>query len=114
MGCATSDESGATQVYVRRFSAWVPRWRLDGKELFFLVRDGSMMAVDCNITDDAISFGQPRIWFGGNSRLPAPVLGRYTHSVAADRQRFLTLGSTAAPRMGSVDLLVNWQGLLRN
>jgi eukaryotic-like serine/threonine-protein kinase len=125
----TSDESGAAQVYVRRFATgpapeekWqvstdgglCPRWRRDGKELFYITRDGRMMAVDVKMTDASISFGQPRMLFGGTSRVPASVIGRFTYSVTADGQRFLALGSTSPQRMSAVELIVNWQGLLRN
>jgi serine/threonine protein kinase/Tol biopolymer transport system component len=53
----TSNESGSAEVYVRRFPAaggkWQistrggaqPRWRRDGKELFYLAPDGKLMAV---------------------------------------------------------------------
>ena len=53
----TSDRSGRREVYVRPFPAgegeWTisiaggeqPRWRADGKELFFEAADGKMMAV---------------------------------------------------------------------
>jgi Tol biopolymer transport system component len=53
----TSDQSGRREVYVRPFpraeGEWTisvaggeqPRWRGDGKELFFVAEDGKMMAV---------------------------------------------------------------------
>jgi eukaryotic-like serine/threonine-protein kinase len=53
----TSDRSGRREVYVRPFppgeGEWTislsggeqPRWRGDGKELFFEAADGKMMAV---------------------------------------------------------------------
>jgi eukaryotic-like serine/threonine-protein kinase len=124
-----SDESGSVQVYVRRFSLtgpgeerWqvstegglCPRWRRDGKELFYITRDGRMMAVNCTITGNSISFDKPRLLFGGRARVPASVLGRFSYSVSADGQRFLTLGSSAPPSASSMELIVNWQSLLRN
>lgn len=52
----TSDESGTNEVYVRTFPAsdakWrisanggsAPRWRGDGREVFYLAADGRLMA----------------------------------------------------------------------
>src|SRR5262249_26511790 len=54
----TSDKSGRREVYVRRFpdgdgemristgGGEQPRWRRDGKELFFLSEEGTLIAVD--------------------------------------------------------------------
>src|SRR5262249_36630279 len=54
----TSDESGQSQIYVQSFPAGggkyqvstgggtQPRWRRDGKELFYIAADGKLMAVD--------------------------------------------------------------------
>ncbi len=54
----TSDESGRSEIYVKNFPAhdrkwqisthggWMPHWRHDGKELFYLALDGTLMAVE--------------------------------------------------------------------
>ena len=57
----SSDESGNSEVYVRQFAGATatgtairisrgggsePRWRRDGKELFYLTREGKVTAVD--------------------------------------------------------------------
>lgn len=54
----TSDESGQSQIYVQSFPAGAgkfqisagggnqPRWRRDGKELFYIAADGKLMAVE--------------------------------------------------------------------
>jgi Tol biopolymer transport system component len=68
----TSDESGAPEVYVRRFPGgdgkWrvsthggtQPRWRHDGKEIFYLALDGRLIAAA--VTSDSSTFetGAPR------------------------------------------------------
>src|SRR5262245_3984313 len=71
----TSDESGTYEVYVRRFpgggSKWQvstgggaqPRWRRDGKELFFLGLDGKLMAVEVKTADGRFETGPPRALF---------------------------------------------------
>ena len=62
-----SDVSGRLEVYVRsvasgsgefkvsRDGGWAPRWREDGKEIFFLGLDGSMMAAEITLREDSAS-----------------------------------------------------------
>ncbi len=78
----TSDESGRNEIYVRRFALGSggaapdaggktlistgggvgPRWRADGKELFYVAADGKVMAVE--ITNNAVfRAGVPRELF---------------------------------------------------
>jgi len=94
-----SNESGTWQVYVVSFPALdqrcqvsasgggQPRWRRDGKELYYLAADGKLMAV--NITAGLkIDCGPPQILFDTGLRMN-PVLDQY--AVAPDGQRFLVL-----------------------
>jgi DNA-binding winged helix-turn-helix (wHTH) protein/Tol biopolymer transport system component len=76
-----SNESGRSEVLVRRFAApsdgqtsepetvivssaggTAPRWRADGKELYFISADGTVMVADVN-AGARISFGVPRALF---------------------------------------------------
>lgn len=107
----TSDVSGGPEVYVRPFEGKGvavrvsrdggsrPRWRGDGKELYFLAPGGGVMAID--VGED---FGSPRVLFvaGDAADLePAP-----------DGSRFLVQleERTAEP---PIHLLVNWTERLR-
>jgi Tol biopolymer transport system component len=94
-----SNESGTWQVYVVSFPALdqrcqvsasgggQPRWRRDGKELYYLAADGKLMAV--NITAGLkIDCGQPQELFDTGLRMN-PAADQY--AVAADGQRFLVL-----------------------
>jgi eukaryotic-like serine/threonine-protein kinase len=77
----TSNESGRYEVLVRRFrqpseggtddpqtiavsagGGTAPRWRADGKELYFLSLDGSAMAVDVR-ADLSLAVGMPQVLF---------------------------------------------------
>jgi eukaryotic-like serine/threonine-protein kinase len=87
-----------------------PRWRRDGKEIFYLASDGKLMAVDVRTTP-AFEAGQPKALF--DSRLIALGLNsgiRYVTS--ADGMRFLINGppanATAATEAG-ITVVVNWQ-----
>jgi Tol biopolymer transport system component len=77
----------------------MPRWRADGKELYYRAADGRLMAVPIN-TGSGSSFqnGTPQPLFGS---LPiAGTLNRFTYAPSPDGQRFLVtmpLESAATP-----------------
>jgi Tol biopolymer transport system component len=117
----TSDESGQEEVYVRRFSMNAagtaaqaggktpisngfgadPRWRGDGRELYYRSRDGALVAVEIAATP-ALRVGSPR-------RLGVPTFGFW--DAAADGRRFLGLANKAGTQPFSV--LLNWPASLR-
>ena len=94
-----SDESGQWEVYVATFPAFTskkqvssgggaqPQWRADGRELFYLAPDGSMMSVRLDGKDNT-----PVRLFPTNI---APDLNLPQYAVTADGQRFLGLEPVA-------------------
>src|SRR5262249_14746437 len=90
-----SNESGEDEVYVKRFpdgaatyrvsrsGGTQPRWRADGKELFFL-GEGAVMSADTTLTPSFAS-GAPRTLIPGVTTLVI----RHAYAVAADGQRVL-------------------------
>ena len=94
-----SDESGRTEVYVRPFpegsGKWQvsanggtnPRWRHDGRELFY-VEESTLMAVAVS-TEQGFVPGQPQICFESED-LRLNDYGAPQYDVSADGQRFLT------------------------
>jgi dipeptidyl aminopeptidase/acylaminoacyl peptidase len=122
----TSDETGQREVYVRSFPTgegqWrislaggeQPRWRGDGKELFFVSADGKMMAV----TVKAVAGTQPSFEPGALQPLFEAHLAYgggpvFEYDVTADGKRFLldTVGSSASAPL--LNLIVNWDAGLR-
>ena len=73
-----------------------PRWRADGKELFYLALDGAMMSVD---TSDPVNPAAPRKLFESRFWVN-PVEDQY--DVTADGQRFL-LDRAGRPAGHAVD-----------
>jgi hypothetical protein len=81
--------SGEWQVSTN-FGFW-PRWRRDGRELFYMdsAVGGKLLAVDVKANGPTFNAGTPRELFAtGYVNLPAG--GRFhPYAVAADGQRFL-------------------------
>ena len=96
----SSDESGSWEVYVTSFPGatgkWQvsrggggePRWRADGKEIFYLSPSGMLMAVPVN-TDGGFSTGTPAPLFQVRGRAPISSTDAFTYDVARDGKRFL-------------------------
>ena len=116
-----STDSGRSEIYVQRFSEsgdrWQisldgggdPRWRRDGKEIFYISPDGTLMAatVSLNQGGKQIQPGKPVALF----QTPLSVGGGKEHgyAVAHDGQRFLLpipVEKSAPP----ITILLNWAG----
>jgi eukaryotic-like serine/threonine-protein kinase len=118
----TSDQSGRSEVLVQSLSTpelkWnvsttggsLPRWRNDGKELFFLGTDGTLMAVAITGDDAAFHKGEPQPLFQTRlSGLPDPLR---SFAVAPGGQRFL-LSEPDNPDPGrSIVVASYWQAVL--
>jgi len=117
-----SAESGKVDIFVRALSGpgrWAisrngglqPRWRRDGKELYFLTPDWSLMAVPITTTATSFSAGEP---VPLHIRAQADTLGaRYVYDVAGLGQRFLVNYAAETDQSPAVSVIVNWTALLR-
>jgi eukaryotic-like serine/threonine-protein kinase len=121
----TSDESGDDEIYVREFSSssaqgswgsegkWLiskgggtgPRWRGDGKELFYVASDGKLMSVDIR-AKPVFEAGAPRPLF----QLPLGFIGV---EVTADGRRFLVAVPVAQSASVPFTVVLNWQKILK-
>jgi Tol biopolymer transport system component len=108
----SSDESGRLEVYVREFKGlaglgarWkvssdgglMPRWRADGRELFYLHQQGTIMAVP-------VGAGSPVALFKGASTNR----NLLTYDVSPDGKRFLLVTSDVNAARTPLVLLTNW------
>ncbi|MBI3005651.1 MAG: serine/threonine-protein kinase [Ignavibacteriales bacterium] len=116
-----SDESGRFQIYVRPFpepgaptqvstagGSW-PRWRRDGKEIFFITDNNAVMAAEVRMSRSAIEVGAVRQLFVVNAFRGAN-FNVNGYDVTADGQRFLVntiVGETA--QSPPITLVLNWQ-----
>jgi Tol biopolymer transport system component len=116
-----SNETGSPEVYVTRFlgpsGKWpvstaggnYPRWRGDGRELFYLTREGKMMAVLVNGQGEDFVVGSERPLF--STRVGAG--GRYPYDVTSDGQKFLVNNVVEVAAPSPITLVVNWATALR-
>jgi hypothetical protein len=124
----SSNASGRSEVYVQPFpnaaeGKWMvstgggsaPRWRRDGKELYYISADSKMMAVEVS-TAPTFKKGVPKELF------PAPIWGGGTttnvtrYDVTADGQRFLINAVPSEASGGEVTpitVILNWPQLLK-
>ena len=114
-----SNESGSLEIYVAPFPGgngkWQvssgggqePRWRKDGKELFFLSRDSKMMAVPVS-TGASFASGSPVALFQTHRRQPISSQDFYSYDVSADGQRFLIATQVDESAAAPLTVFLNW------
>jgi serine/threonine protein kinase/Tol biopolymer transport system component len=115
-----SDESGSNQVYIAPFPGpggkWQasraggsePRWRGDGKELFFLAPDNKLMAVEVNAKEFTLEIGNAQLLFEVH---PATSPGSH-YDVTGDGKRFL-VDSSGEGSSAPITLVINWTADLK-
>ena len=118
-----SDESGTFQVYVQPLPStgerWQisqsggtqPRWRRDGRELFFISRDRKLMSVAIDV-QPTFQAGAPVPLF--DAKVPS-VGAQYAndYTVSADGQRFLVNTRSGGRSVPPIKVLMPWQSSLR-
>ena len=86
-----------------------PRWRRDGKELFYLDYEGRIMSVSIQAGNPP-TFGSPRPLFQTRLALTASI---EQYDVTADGQRFVMLVPTHDPPPATLNVALNWQNAAR-
>ena len=120
-----SDESGNNEVYVQAFEGisagtkrrWqvsaggggMPRWRADGRELFYMTGSGRMMAAAVAPAAGQLKFDAPQTLF---ETRPLPKTWNL-YDVSADGQRFLVNLSLEVTNSPAITVLTNWTEKLR-
>lgn len=116
----TSNESGQAEVYVVPFppqpgAKWLvsrgggvqPRWRRNGKELFYISSDSKMMSVEID-TRPAFQSGTPHALFQSNIVDTGIRTGPMSWDVAPDGSRFLIISPNASDT-AALTLNLNWR-----
>jgi eukaryotic-like serine/threonine-protein kinase len=116
-----NNESGRNEIYMTAFpgggAKWqastnggsVPRWRGDGRELFFLDSADSVMAVDVSTSGNTIRMGAPHALFhhGGVQIQQGP------YAVTADGKKFLINSGDVKEESQPLTLVQNWPAELK-
>ena len=126
----SSDESGREEIYVRLFSQdsdgtassaggkWLisngggiqPRWRGDGRQLYYIASDGKLMAVEVT-TEPIFRAGVPKLLFQAPPLIPSTSLSQW--DVTPDGKRFLFPIPTGQSASASFTVVLNWQAGLK-
>jgi Tol biopolymer transport system component len=125
----SSDESGREEIYVRPFSPdpkqnaasaggkWLissnggiqPRWRGDGKELYYISSDRKLMAVEIR-TSPVFQAGVPKVFF---QTLLTSNTFYFRWDATADAKRFLLETPSAQSAQAPFTVVLNWQAALK-
>lgn len=119
-----SNETGDEQIFILALKGsggkWQvsanggqqPRWRADGRELFFVTGDGGFMAVDIDLTQPEIGIGMPHQLF--NQRLYSGGLAYYRYDVSNDGQKFfMVVPEGDQGSQSKLNLIYNWSETIR-
>jgi hypothetical protein len=87
-----------------------PRWRGDGRELFYIAADRKLMAVGVK-PGAAFEAGVPQALFG--TRVLTLTEFRNHYAVSADGQRFLINSVIEETDATPINVVVNWAGDLK-
>jgi len=121
----SSNESGRCEVYVASFSGsrtkyqvstaggQQPRWRRDGRELFFLAPDRTLMASSVK-PGSTLQFNTPASLFQTSSHEPITAEEFFTYDVSADGKRSLINVDAEEPGPHTVDIVLNWISTLKH
>jgi Tol biopolymer transport system component len=114
-----SNETESMEIYVSPFPGangkWQvssggghePRWRQDGKELFYVSAEGKMMAVTVK-TAASFETGSPVALFQTHRRQPVSAQDVFSYDVTADGQKFLVITKMDEANTAPLSVLLNW------
>lgn len=120
-----SNETATYQVSVAAFptpgimrqvstvGGFEPLWRHDGKELFYMAPDQTLMSVEVNNNSTTPSFSPPRALFSTRVTWMEIQAGARHYAVARDGQRFLISRATDEAQSAPVTVVLNWTASLK-
>ncbi|MFN2386020.1 MAG: protein kinase, partial [Thermoanaerobaculia bacterium] len=120
-----SNESGRWEIFVAPFPGpggnWrvtsaggtEPRWRRDGKELFYLAPDGKLMAVAVK-PGPSFEAGIPTVLFQTRRRVPVSATDLYSYDASPDGQRFLVSTDVGEGTSSALTLVLHWTADLKH
>ena len=118
-----SDESGRHEVYIVPFPSGngkrlvsieggrQPRWRKDGRELYYLSPGNEIMAVEITEHGATLEIGKPRVLFQAH---PVTIPG-FVYDISRDGKEFVVSSVSQDPQANAAPatLVENWPALLK-
>jgi serine/threonine protein kinase/Tol biopolymer transport system component len=120
-----SDESGKTEIYITSFPKPVgklqvsiaggvtPRWRHDGKELYYLAPDRKLMAVELKETGGSLQVAATRPLFEMFQTMFLTAAGVSQYDVTRDGSQFVVDSAITDETPAPLNLVVNWNAELK-
>jgi len=120
-----SNESGRNEIYISSFpkpsgklqvsvaGGVTPRWRHDGRELYYLAPDKMLMAVELKETGGSLQVGSARRLFEMFQTMFLTAAGMSQYDVTRDGSRFVVDSVLTDESSAPLNLVVNWTAELR-
>jgi serine/threonine protein kinase/Tol biopolymer transport system component len=120
-----SNESGAYEVNVQALGApgvrrqvsanggFQPQWRRDGRELFYMAPERTLMAIEFESSLTTFAAAPPKTLFATGMKWIEIQGTARTYAVAPDGQRFLLASATEESRSAAITVILNWTGALQ-
>jgi Tol biopolymer transport system component len=120
-----SNETGAYEVYAESFPAtgfkrqvstqggFEPQWRHDGKELFYMAPNQTLMAVGVASNPTTLDVSPPKALFATRIKWMEIQAVAHHYAAAPDGQRFLVSSATDEARSVPVTIVLNWSAALK-
>ena len=114
----SSDESGRYEVYLETFpvrggkrmisrdGGAQPRWRRDGKEIFFIAPDRKLMAADVKLEGSNLEVSVPKALF--QTQIGGYPIPRNGYDVFGNGQRFLIITPRQENNLTPITVVANW------
>ena len=87
-----------------------PRWRRDGRELFYISTDNKIMSAEITEQGSSLLIGEVQSLFQVN---PVPFAGGSNYDVTGDGKKFVVASLAASQVSEPLTLVVNWLALLK-
>ena len=119
----STDETGDDQIYIQSFpqpgarqqvsgtGGFQPRWSRDGKELFYIRPDFTMMSVSVRVSSSTPEIGAPVPLFRQQIAFLGPVAAQRSYSVSADGRFLMNVAPDDVPR--PITVVLNWASTLK-
>jgi serine/threonine protein kinase/Tol biopolymer transport system component len=120
-----SDESGKNEIYITSFPKPIgklqvsiaggvtPRWRHDGKELYYLAPDRKLMAVELKETSGSLQVASTQPLFEMFQTMFLTAAGVNQYDVTKDGSRFVVDSAITDESSAPLNLVMNWTAELK-